>query len=156
MKIFVKKNNNLKPLGEGKIYSKSQLKLAEGINGIDANIGSANGIQQAQMIAKQLMNRNPGVVSASADAGKLDGQSDMSSGEGLKLQVPINASGKQLAQAQNMVKDQSADDAQITFTKPQTPSSVDNNGLGESRIIEMRKNSIPFSKKELSNFLNSL
>jgi hypothetical protein len=156
MKIFVKKDNNLKPLGEGKIYSKSQLRLNEGINGIDANIGSANGIQQAQMMAKQLMNRNPSVVSASADAGKLDGQSDMSSGEGLKLQVPINASGKQLAQAQNMVKDQSADDAQITFTKPQTPSSVDNNGLGESRIIEMRKNSIPFSKKELSNFLSTL
>ena len=156
MKIFVKKDNNLKPLGEGKIYSKSQLRLNEAMNGIDANIGSANGIQQAQIMAKQLMNRNPGVVSASADAGKLDGQSDVTNGEGLKLQVPINATGKQLAQAQNMVKDQSADDAQITFTKPQTQSSVDNNGLGESRIIEMRKNSIPFSKKELSDFLSTL
>jgi hypothetical protein len=56
-----------------------------------------------------------------------------------------------------MVKDQSADDAQITFTKPQTQSSMNNNnGMSESKITEMRKNSIPFTKKELSNFLSTL
>ena len=151
MRVLVKENNRLKDLGEGKIYSKSQLKLNE----LDANIGIANGIQQAQMKAKQLMNQNAGVTSASADAGKIDGQSDLQSGEGIELKVPVNANGQQLAQAQRMVKDQGADDAQITFTKPQTPSSMDN-GLGESRIIEMRKNSIPFTKKELSSFLNSI
>jgi hypothetical protein len=155
MKIFVKKDNNLKPLGEGKIYSKSQLRLNE--DGFDANLGMANGIQQAQMKAKQMMSKNPTINSASADAGKLDGQNDTTGGEGLNLQVPVNATGSQLAQAQRMVKDQSADDAQITFTKPQSQTSMnDGNGLGESRIIEMRKNSIPFTKKELSNFLITL
>lgn len=149
MKILVKKNNKLMSLGEGKIYSKSQLTLKEAI---DANIGMANGIQQAQMKAKQLMNQNPGVESASADAGKLDGQADRSSGEGLKLEVPVDATGQQLSQAQRMVKDQSADDAQITFTKPQSQSVMNN----ESRIIEMRKNSIPFTKKELHKFLIDL
>ena len=73
--ITVKKNNKLVKLGEGRIYSKSQLKLNE-LNGLDANIGTANGIQQAQMKAKQLMNQNAGVTSASADAGKIDGQND--------------------------------------------------------------------------------
>ena len=150
MKILVKTKDGLKALGEGKIYSKKQLTLNE----LDANIGMANGIQQAQMKAKQLMNRNPGVQSASADAGKLDGQNDASSGEGLKLEVPVNATGQQLAQAQRMVKDQSADDAQITFTKPTTSSS--DNGMSESRIIEMRRNSIPFSKREMEKFLNDL
>lgn len=149
MKILVKKNNKLMSLGEGKIYSKSQLTLKETI---DANIGMANGIQQAQMKAKQLMNQNPGVESASADAGKLDGQADRSNGEGLKLEVPVDATGQQLSQAQRMVKDQSADDAQITFTKPQSQSVMNN----ESRIIEMRKNSIPFTKKELHKFLMNL
>ena len=100
------------------------------------------------------MNRNAGVTSASADAGKLDNQNDTQGGEGVELRVPVNATGPQLAQAQRMVKDQGSDDAQITFTKPQT--SATDNGLGESRIIEMRKNSIPFSKKELSSFLKSL
>ena len=155
MQIIVKKNNKLVKLGEGRIYSKSQLKLNE-LNGLDANIGTANGIQQAQMKAKQLMNQNAGVTSASADAGKLDGQNDTQGGEGVELRVPVNATGPQLAQAQRMVKDQGSDDAQITFTKPQSPSSSMNNGLGESKIMEMRKNSIPFTKKELSSFLNSI
>ena len=153
MQILVKTNKGLKNLGEGKLFSKGQLKLNE----IDANLGSANGIQQAQMKAKQLMNQNAGVTSASADAGKLDGQSDMQSGEGLELKVPVNATGQQLAQAQRMTKDQGADDAQITFTKPQSPSSsLNSNNLGESKIMEMRKNSIPFTKKELNSFLNSI
>lgn len=152
MQVIVKKNNKLVKLGEGRIYSKSQLKLNE-LNGLDANIGTANGIQQAQMKAKQLMNQNAGVTSASADAGKLDGQNDAQGGEGVELRVPVNATGPQLAQAQRMVKDQGSDDAQITFTKPQSSTS---NGLGESKIVEMRRNSIPFSKKELSSFLNSL
>jgi hypothetical protein len=153
MQVIIKKNNRLVKLGEGRIYSKSQLKLNE----LDANLTAGNvpvnGIQQAQMKAKQLMNQNAGVTSASADAGKLDGQNDAQGGEGVELRVPVNATGPQLAQAQRMVKDQGSDDAQITFTKPQTST---NNGLGESKIVEMRRNSIPFSKKELSSFLNSL
>ena len=152
MKILVKKHNKLMNLGEGKIYSKNQLKLNE-VNGVDANIGSASGIQQAQMKAKQVMNQNANVDSASIDAGKADGQSDKSSGEGVKLEVPVNATGKQLDIAQRMTRDQSSDDAQITFTKETNPSSTSTN---ESRIIEMRRNSIPFSKKELHNFLKSL
>jgi hypothetical protein len=53
-----------------------------------------------------------------------------------------------------MTRDQSADDAQITFTKPQTSSSsMDTN---ESRIVEMRRNSIPFTKKELHKFLREI
>ena len=152
MQVLVKKGDKLIKLGEGRIYSKSDLKLNEA-NGIDANIGQANGIQQAQMKAKQLMNRNAGVTSASADAGKLDGQKDIQGGEDIELKVPVNANGQQLAQAQRMVKDQGADDAQITFTKPQDSSSF---GTNESKIVEMRKNSIPFTKKELSSFLNSL
>jgi hypothetical protein len=106
------------------------------------------------MKALQAMNRNASVTSASIEAGKADGQNDTNSGEGLELKVPVNATGKQLAQAQRMTRDQSADDAQITFTKPQTSSSsMDTN---ESRIVEMRKNSIPFTKKELHKFLREI
>ena len=51
MKILVKKNNGLVNIGEVKIYSKRQLRLNE----LDANIGMANGIQQAQMKAKLIL-----------------------------------------------------------------------------------------------------
>lgn len=153
METFVKKNNKLVRIGEGRLFRKGEIMLKEDGAGVDANIGTANGIQQAQMKAKQLMNRNPGVNSASADAGKIDGQNDKTSGEGVKLEVPVNATGSQLAQAQRMTKDQSADDTQITFTKD-NPS--DGDSTNESRIVEMRRNSIPFSKKELTNFLKSI
>jgi hypothetical protein len=151
METFVKKDNKLVRIGEGRLFKKGELSLIKE-DGIDANIDGANGIQQAQMKAKQLMNKNPGVTSASSDAGKLDAQKDSNSGEGLELKVPVNATGNQLAQAQRMTKDQSADDAKITFTK-ETPSD----GMtSESKIVEMRKNSVPFSKKELTNFLRKL
>lgn len=152
METFVKKNNKLVRIGEGKLLKKGEILLKEE-NGVDANIGTANGIQQAQMKAKQLMNRNPGVNSASADAGKIDGQNDADSGEGIKLEVPVNATGKQLAQAQRMTKDQNADDAQITFTKDNGNNGTSTN---ESRIVELRRNSVPFSKNELTKFLKSI
>jgi len=152
METFVKKNNKLIRIGEGKLLKKGEILLREE-NGVDANIGTANGIQQAQMKAKQLMNRNPGVNSASADAGKIDGQNDANTGEGIKLEVPVNATGKQLAQAQRMTKDQNADDAQITFTKDNGNNGTSTN---ESRIVELRRNSVPFSKNELTKFLKSI
>jgi hypothetical protein len=152
METFIKKGNKLVRIGEGKLFTKGELSLVKEDNGIDANIDGANGIQQAQMKAKQLMNKNPGVTSASSDAGKLDGQKDSNSGEGIELKVPVNATGNQLAQAQRMTKDQGADDAKITFTKDNPSNGV----TSESRIIEMRKNSVPFSKKELTNFLRKL
>ena len=155
METFIKKGNKLVRIGEGRLYKKGELMLKEE-GGIDANIGTANGIQQAQMKAKQLINRNPGVSSASADAGKLDGQADKNSGEGVELKVPVDATGQQLAQANRMTKDQGADDVQISFTKDKPTDNVSSTTANESRIVEMRKNSIPFSKKELTNFLKSI
>lgn len=152
MKILRFKNNQLQMLGEGKIYSKKNLKLREGV---DANISSANGIQDMKAKAAKVLNQNPNVDSASADAGHIDNQNDMNSGEGMKLQLPINANGKQLSQAQNMVKNQGNDDMQVSFTKPQVNGQTQGS-TNESRIMEMRANAIPFTKKELNEFLNSL
>ena len=147
MRTYVKKNGKLNLVGEGRLYSKAELLLREG--GLDANIGSADSIQQAQLKAKKMMNQNAGVDSASVEAGKADGQADSQSGEGVKLQIPINATGKQLAQAQKMTKDQGSDDSEIQFVKN------DSNSTNESKIYEMRMNSVPFTKRELSKLLNN-
>lgn len=148
MEVLVKTTRGLKSLGEMRVLNKKSLKLKEEV---DANIGTANGIQAAQMKARQIMNKNPNVKSASADAGKLDGQKDVGSGEGMTLELPVNANGKQLAQAQKMVKDQSADDTQITFTKDNNTSSTN-----EGRLLELRRNSIEFTKNEMDKFLSQL
>lgn len=151
MRVFTKRNNRLV---EGVPYRKSELRLSEDV---DANLGSANGIQAAQMKAKQIMSKNPNVNAASADAGKLDGKNNQGSGEGVKLQVPINASGSQLANAQNMVNNKSNDDMEIEFTK-NTPN--DNNMNNESkeydRLKDLRENSIPFTKDSLAKFLRTI
>lgn len=148
MEILVKTNRGLKSLGEGRVYSKKQLMLKE--DGLDANLGMSSSIQAAQMKAKQMMSKNPTVTSASADAGKLDGQMDSQNGEGVRLELPVNANGKQLAQAQKMVSDTNADDAQITFTKNQDSMTT------ESRLSELRANSVPFSKTELDEMFNGI
>lgn len=119
-------------------------------DGLDANLGMSSSIQAAQMKAKQMMSKNPTVTSASADAGKLDGQMDSQNGEGVRLELPVNANGKQLAQAQKMVSDTNADDAQITFTKNQDTMTT------ESRLAELRVNSVPFTKTELDEMFNGI
>lgn len=147
MKILVKTNRGLKSLGEGRVYSKKQLYLKE--EGVDANLGMSTSLQAAQMKAKQIMSKNPMVTSASADAGKLDGQKDSQSGEGVNLEVPVDADGKQLSQAQKMVSDSNADDTQIIFTK-----DAGNTQTNESRLMELRMNSIPFSKFEIGDLFH--
>lgn len=150
MERYVKRGKKFIHIGEGMLVRKRDLLLNE----LDANIGSANGIQQAQMKAKQLMNRNSGVDSASVEAGKADNQKDNSSGEGLELKIPVNATGNELAQAKRMTQDQGADDAVIKFTKDDETENSDD--VSESRIYEMRRNSIPFTKSELTKFLRRL
>lgn len=155
MEVLIKTNNGLQRLGEGKIFSKKQLKLREDI---DAAIGSANGLQQAQQKAKKLINQNPSVDSASADLGKLDGQKDTSTGEGTKIQLPINASATQLNNVQQMSKNQANDDVEVEFTKndASNSSSSTNESRKNRKLVEMRYNSVPFTKKELSSFLKSI
>ena len=152
MRVFTKRNNRLV---EGVPYRKSELRLSEDV---DANLGSANGIQAAQMKAKQLMSKNPNVNAASADAGKLDGSSDARSGEGMKLQVPVNAKGSQLSSAQSMIRNQSNDDMEIEFTKDtnSTDSQDQANESLKERLANLRENSIPFTKKSLTSFLKSI
>lgn len=140
MRIFSKNNNKIVELGEGRIFSKSQIKLNEEV---EANLGMANGVRDAQMKAKEMMSKNSNVGAASTDAGKLDGYTDRSNGEGMKLQLPIDANGSEISQAQQMVRNHANNDMEIEFTK-------------QDKIQEMRNNSIPFTKKELSEFLNNL
>ncbi len=134
---------------------KSDLVLREQ-NGIDANLTSAPNVAQAVIKAKETMNRNPNVSSVSADAGKLDGSSDMQSGEGMKLQVPVNASSQELSTAQTIVKSQNNDDMQIQFTKPVTNGQVqDDNSVSES-VNQLRRTMPEFTKKDFDQLLRSI
>jgi hypothetical protein len=155
MKIFVKKDNNLKPLGEGKIYSKSQLRLNEFTNGKVSLTLNPNGqdvrASSIQTSAQNMLNQVPQATAVTVQSDDIDGVSTPTFSAGDPRNDTVqniaakNANGATIQQA-------AKNGGTINITKDDSQQ----NGLGESRIIEMRKNSIPFTKKELSNFLSTL
>ena len=155
MKILVKRNNNLINLGEGRIYSKRQLRLNE--DGFVATAPNVKDIRQFVTQGSKMMNQNPNVKSVQNQLGQMDHQNDTSTGEGLKISLPANATGAQISKVQNMASKPENDDMSIDLTPSTSNTSSDSSSMtNESRIVEMRKNSIPFTKKELHKFLREI
>lgn len=153
MKLFVKQDGGFRYLGEGTIYNKSDLTL---VNEITGAITNAKNVAQAQKEAQQTMNQNPNVNSVETDAGHLDGQNDTGGGEGQTLQLPINASATEISNAQRLANQANNDDMNIQFVD--TGKTFNNPSMGESkhlskRLVEMRKNAVPFTKAELNRWL---
>ena len=139
MKIYKKQGNQLVSLGEGKIYSKSQLKLKEGVN---AALPTSSNVQDALRKAREISMKNP------------DGRNDVRQGEGVKISVPMNASTTQLNHVNDIAKDPNNNDATIEFTKPTTNGGQATN---ESVYLEqLRENSVPFTKDEIIRMFNSI
>ena len=149
METFVKKNNKLVRIGEGKLLKKGEILLKEEVT---ANGGEANGIQQAQMKARQIMNKNSGVVdSVVTKAGDTDNQKDK--GEDITVSADVNSSPGQLT---NIAK-QLPDNANLKFYDRNKNNGNDGTtSTNESRIVELRRNSVPFSKNELTRFLKNI
>ena len=155
MKILVKKDNGLVNIGEGKIYSKSQLRLNE--NGFVATAPDVKNVRQFVTQGSKMLNQNPNVKLIQNQLGQMDQQKDSSTGEGLKVSLPANATGAQISRVQNMASRPENDDMSIDLTPATSNTSSDSSSItNESKIIEMRKNSIPFTKKELHKFLREI
>jgi hypothetical protein len=151
MKIYKKQGNQLVSLGEGKMFSKSQLRLKEGVN---AALPISSNVQDALRKAREISMQNPNVTAVSGDAGKMDGRNDVRQGEGVKISVPMNASTTQLNHVNDIAKDPNNNDATIEFTKPTT-----NGGQASSTnesLDYLRENSVPFTKNELIDLFQSM
>jgi len=161
MKILRFKNNQLQMLGEGKIYSKKDLKLNEG-NGFVATAPNVRDVRQFVTQGSRMFNQNPSVKGVENQLGQMDHQNDSSTGEGIKVSLPANATGAQISKVQNMANKPENDDMTVDLTPPTSNTSSDSSSLETNSVTprkvmdEMRKNSIPFTKKELNEFLNSL
>ena len=155
MKIFVKKGNRFKHLGEGRIYSKSELRLNEYANDKVSLTLNPNGqnvnASNIQTAARNMMNKVPQSTAVTVQADDINGvtppmfSANDPRNDTVQTIAAKNATGVAI---QNAAKNGGT----IQITKDNTNQS----GLGESRMIEMRRNSIPFSKKELSKFLKTL
>ena len=158
MKVYVKKDKALKLLGEGKIYSKKDLVLREfnaGGNSVVAAVPGATNVRQFVNQGAKTYHQNGNVGLIQGEMGQFDNQNDSSTGEGLGIDLPVNATGQQIAKVQNMANQQGNDDMKINLTPP-TNDAEDSNPLGEGKIAELRENSIPFTKLELTEFLKTL
>lgn len=158
MKVYVKKDKALKLLGEGKVYSKKDLILKEfkaGGNNVVATVPGATNVRQFVNKGAQTYNQNGNVGLIQGEMGQFDNQNDANTGEGLGVDLPVNATGQQISKVQNMANQPGNDDMKINLTPPTTETDQ-TDSLGENKIIKMRENSVPFTKSELTEFLKSL
>lgn len=160
MRILVKTNKGLRPLGEGRIYSKSQLKLNEvytdgkvsltlNPNGQDVRASSV------QTNAQNMLHTVPQATAVTLQADDVDGVTAPT----FSASDPRNDTVQQIdvkhatsAAITNAAKNGGT--LQITKTDPQT--SAMESKKNKKNIVEMRNNSIQFTKKELGEFLSSL
>lgn len=160
MKIMVKTDKGLRSLGEGRIYSKSQLRLSESYtNGKVSLTLNPNGqdvrASSVQTSAQNMLNTVPQATAVTLQADDVDGVTAPT----FSPSDPRNDTVQQMdvkhatsAAVSNAAKNGGT--LQITKDDPQQ-SSMESKTTKKD-IVEMRNNSIQFTKKELSEFLSSL
>lgn len=155
MITYVKKNNRLVPIGEGRLYTKKELLLREfgGETNNNNKITLTSDSPQKETAdahvtkAKQELPKIPGNNAYHIDAEKLYG-----------------ATPKQNPMGTN----QPRQSVTVSLKDPNLPQEVRTNAANgydtnieesvnrKRSIDEMRRNSIPFTKKEMTRFLKSI
>ncbi len=156
MKILVKRNNKLLKLGEGRIYSKSQLRLHETITVGDttSNDEQINGAGDLERKVNQGFATDSKLDAQTVPMDSIGHPTQVLKGSGTVLQTDQKQLSQNKAQYANLA--QQMPGAKLKVLKGNALSNGDNTLSTESRVIEMRKSSIPFTKKELSDFLSTL
>ena len=156
MKVYVKKDRLLKLLGEGKVYSKKELVLKEffgdkndvNSNAHLGNIPYAQNMQQAGMLAKQQVAKNPTNPVQMISGGDLGNKNNQ------KKDIVINTDTdtRNLKDVERVINN-SPDPDRYDIAINTNPAESKNS---KAVMDEMRANSIPFTKLELTKFLKSL
>lgn len=157
MKILVKRNNGLVNLGEGRIYSKSQLRLNE--DGENALIGDAtpndenvSGTGSLQTTVNKELTAHPQEDGVSVGLDSLNNSGQKLKGDGTNIKMSQQQLAKNKAQISNLAAQMPG--AQLTIMRG---NGMINNSVAPRKVLdELRRNSIPFTKKELNSFLSSL
>lgn len=157
MKILVKTHNGLRNIGEGRIFSKKQLRLSENgkvsltlnPNGQDVNASNV------QTSAQNLMNTVPQATAVTLQSDDVDGVTSPT----FSSTDPRNDTVQQLnvkKATSSAVMDAAKKGGTIQITNDNSQSSMGESRKANKKLVEMRRNSIPFSKGELSKFLSTL
>lgn len=171
MKIYTKLKGILR---EEKIFSKKQLKLKEVTNtgGVSASIG--NNVKtptDAINSASATLNQNHNVNNVSFQPNQVDGQQNSNTGEGQQINVDVSNKPEAIKQVTDAAQDPSKKDAKIvaynsktsqlnTTVTPKGSTGDDNlensSYKRQGKLIEMKKNAVPFKKKDLNEYLKLL
>lgn len=160
MRILVKTNKGLRPLGEGRIYSKGQLRLSEAYtNGKVSLTLNPNGqdvrASSVQTSAQNMLNNVPQATAVTLQADDVDGVTAPT----FSASDPRNDTVQQMdvKHANSAaVTDAAENGGTIQITKNDPQQTAMESKKNKKDIVEMRENSIPFTKKELNKFLSSL
>ena len=163
MKVYVKKDKVLRLLGEGKVYSKKDLVLKEMTGGepligdVTANDEQLQGSTGLENAVNKQVATHPAADGFSTELGNLkQSNSSQQKGNGVmsftqdQLKDPNtkklidNAATTNPNMQVNIMKGNSANGVQLASVAP------------KKVMDEMRENSIPFTKSELTEFLKSL
>lgn len=149
MKLYkMNDNGTFSKIAEGRVYKKGEIRLREDANGVTATLkGGATNVAQGMQKAKQVMAANSNVDDVSIDAGNLDGHTDSTSGEGMKINIPTNASASELNIATQAARNPQTKDAKINFVKPNS------NMQGQTNES---KGGLVFTKEEMDKFLRTI
>jgi len=162
MKVYVKKDKMLKLLGEGKVFSKKDLVLKEsGVSGFERS--AANVSAAARDAATKLAaNGNLTDVTGSADDITL-GNGNSANGVSQDPVITTDVKSPQsIQQTQNILNrmnptEKSNLDVKFVDGTKQRNGAMENSSVASKKTMdEMRENSIPFTKSELTEFLKSI
>ena len=154
MKVYTKKNNGLRLLGEGMVFSKGQLMLKE--EGVIAQANKDGQDFESESEAVNSINQTlqkPGV----------DGVVLNKKDTPIARNTPYN---KQLDDTQTVIQKNQLNTSTLTDLVKDGNGEVlvknNNGGIENSSVAprkvmdEMRANSVPFTKTELTKFLKSI
>jgi hypothetical protein len=166
MKIFVKTDKGLRNLGEGRIYSKNQLRLIEAdTNGDESTITLTNNGEgpDAKAPASELVNdANKELNIVNAGGKKTQFQVAPTGVAGVTPNTSLTQNSTQSAPAVDVSKNDPRlatliqKNAQNGYATNIVKGTVNSSVASRKVMDEMRNNSIPFTKKELNKFLREL
>ena len=156
MKVYTKKNNGLRFLGEGMVFSKGQLMLKEDKPiQVDLTGGEdASGPSEVSKEASDLKSKTAGLGDnvegvMSLDDSKWTTTPNIAPNEpGSDVKIPADdKSPKSIEDATKKAIQMRAGGITVPLNQSVTPRKV---------MDEMRANSVPFTKTELTKFLKSI
>nr|DAP99868.1 MAG TPA: hypothetical protein [Ackermannviridae sp.] len=170
MKIYIKRN---KKLCECNLYTKRDIMEVTNNGGVSASLNqTVKNPSDAVNNANKILSQNQNVNDVTFQPGQVDGQKSDNTGEGQQIVVDVSDKANAVKKITDATKNPNMKDANIVAyngknaqvntvvtpkgSRPNTGSLQLASKQRNEKLVEMRKNAIPLTKRELNTLLRSL